>query len=249
MKSLIKHYPIPFYFIFMILVLLSMRLLNFIINYHHEIDILVNKIVIESILIMLLVLFLAYLNSLNIFKFNWKSFLKGILIGWYAFVLCYLNFPKSFEDLETNVQTLMLIVIANLLVGAFEEILCRGIIFSQLLKKYSPIKAAFISSLIFGLAHLMNLTISDDFLAVFLQVIYAIFVGIFFAAIYYVTKSIWSVIALHGLVDLSSSLSTQEGEPISSLTELLLNHLFILLIMLPTLIIGLLLFKKHSKHK
>ncbi|WMB29320.1 CPBP family intramembrane metalloprotease [Streptococcus didelphis] len=82
----------------------------------------------------------------------------------------------------------------------------RGLIFSRLEKEYSPLKASLISALLFGLAHSLGLLSDQPSLLILSQIIYAFFMGILFGAVFYVTKNIWSLVFLHGLVDFCSAI-------------------------------------------
>ena len=67
------------------------------------------------------------------------------------------------------------------------------------------------SALSFGLAHLGNLT-HQPLNATLFQVYYATAIGIFFAAIYLRTGSLWWTIILHCLVDFASVLLSQSTQ-------------------------------------
>ena len=68
-----------------------------------------------------------------------------------------------------------------------------------------------LSALSFGLAHLGNLT-HQPLNATLFQVYYATAIGIFFAAIYLRTGSLWWTIILHCLVDFASVLLSQSTQ-------------------------------------
>ena len=67
------------------------------------------------------------------------------------------------------------------------------------------------TAIIFGLAHLGNLT-HQPLNATLFQVFYATAIGIFFAAIYLRTGSLWWTIILHCLVDFASVLLSQSTQ-------------------------------------
>ena len=69
----------------------------------------------------------------------------------------------------------------------------------------------FLSAIFFGLAHLGNLT-HQPLNATLFQVYYATVMGIFFAAIYLRTGSLWWTIVLHFLIDFASVLISQSTQ-------------------------------------
>jgi membrane protease YdiL (CAAX protease family) len=96
----------------------------------------------------------------------------------------------------------------NITTGIFEELLLRGLCFYLLLnawqhKNNALFKAAIAQAVIFGSAHLINLTIAAP-LDVFAQVTYATLFGIGFAGLLTNTKSLWLPIGIHALINAAS---------------------------------------------
>lgn len=85
------------------------------------------------------------------------------------------------------------------------------------------LEGVFLSALFFGLAHLGNLT-HQPLDATLFQVYYASAIGIFFAAIYLRTGSLWWTIVLHFLVDFTSVLMSQstQAAPATSIWHFIL---------------------------
>jgi len=146
------------------------------------------------------------------FKFSTQGWLKGVF--WLGLPLLFFAVLSAFgsytsteghENVNPAFISLIFFSAYMLLIGIFEEFLCRGVILNSMLKKWGDskngmIKAVIWSSLIFGLAHLVNLFGAPDMvIATISQVIYATFLGIFFAAIYIRTRNIWVVASLHAL--------------------------------------------------
>ena len=94
---------------------------------------------------------------------------------------------------------LALIICFNFLVGLFEETLFRGIVFHGLRTRHSLWVAILFSSLLFGLFHLVNLAIGQNFQITVFQVVNATALGIFFCAIYLQSGSLWPPIVLHAI--------------------------------------------------
>jgi len=95
-----------------------------------------------------------------------------------------------------------------LCVGFLEEIIFRGLLFNAM-RGENPRLAVVISSLTFGIGHIINLVNGSgaDFFANLLQVIYATAAGFMFVMIYIKTESLVTCIAFHGCFNALSAFS------------------------------------------
>lgn len=101
------------------------------------------------------------------------------------------SIKKAFLELGSMTSVwafLMMVVAAPLL----EEFIFRGIVLDGLLKNYPPVKAVFISSLLFGLVHLNPW-----------QFVTGFFIGLFMGWVYYYTRSLLATIIIHATANLS----------------------------------------------
>ncbi|MDO4594395.1 MAG: type II CAAX endopeptidase family protein [Tissierellia bacterium] len=149
-----------------------------------------------------------------------------------------------------SLKVLILIILVNLCVGFFEEIVYRGIIFSILLKKFRTKAAIFISSLFFGLAHFSNLVNNPKLInSTISQVIYAFMIGVFLCSIYINTKSLLGCCLIHFLVDFMSILLMNFYPATADVTadKTLIESIISIVIVLPSFIFGLLYIKKYRK--
>ena len=97
----------------------------------------------------------------------------------------------------------ILFVISMCFVGFLEEIIFRGMLFNGMAK--NGIKSAIIiSSLTFGIGHIINLLTGAPVYETLLQVIYASAVGFCYTAIFYAGKSLWPCIISHVFVNSTS---------------------------------------------
>jgi membrane protease YdiL (CAAX protease family) len=90
--------------------------------------------------------------------------------------------------------------ILTLMVGFAEEGLLRGVALRAMLP-IGPTRAAVLSSLFFGIGHLLNLGHGPSPSTVVVQVIYSTLLGIGFAGVRLYAGTIWPVIAAHSLID------------------------------------------------
>ena len=99
-------------------------------------------------------------------------------------------------------------------VGFAEEMIFRGFLFKAMLKD-GRIKAAIIvSSVTFGLGHIVNLFVGQDLIETLNQMVFAVAVGFLFTMAYYKGGSLWPCIIAHSVIDVSSKFSPDEGSPV-----------------------------------
>lgn len=147
-----------------------------------------------------------------------EGWVLGLVLGWPIYIGSAINFYESLESMQgmnkimpTAVEYVLYIV-QVIAIGVFEEGMLRGVVLNKMLIQWGNTRRGIyasvaISSLLFGLIHLINL-LSKPWLVVttFTQVMYAFIIGIFFAAIYVRTRNLWVVIAFHALYDLGGCL-------------------------------------------
>lgn len=111
-------------------------------------------------------------------------------------------------SLRMSVAETILSIISMICVGFLEEVIFRGLLFQALCRE--NVKRAFvISSITFGIGHIVNLLNGAELVLTLLQICYATAIGFLFAAIFYRSKSLVPCIITHSLIN---SLSTIAGE-------------------------------------
>lgn len=107
--------------------------------------------------------------------------------------------------------TAVLSVLSMCFVGFLEEIIFRGMLFTGMSK--NGLKSAIIvSSLTFGIGHIVNLLSGAPVFDTVLQLIYASAVGFCYTAIFYVGKSILPCIISHAAVNSMSIFAAEHSE-------------------------------------
>jgi membrane protease YdiL (CAAX protease family) len=125
--------------------------------------------------------------------------------------------------------TLAFLSLGYLLTGFREETLYRGILLRVLLPK-GTMRAALISSVLFGLAHFSNLLVRSNPAIVAAQALGAFCDGFGFAALRIRTNTIWFLILLHAIHDLLLQLTNLPAIPldVAQVTLLLLYGIYLL---------------------
>ena len=184
---------------------------------------------ISRILVVVIVLILFIKMNKNIvIGFQNQGIKLGLLLGWPIYIAMLINIydVASMAHID-KVPTLLewiLYIVYVFSIGLYEEVVLRGIVLNKMLEKWGDSKkgivgAVLLSSLLFGLLHLVNL-IGKPWLIVATgtQVVYALFIGVFFAAIYLRTKNLWTVIVLHMFLDLGGCLDELFLEKVTAKT-------------------------------
>lgn len=107
-----------------------------------------------------------------------------------------------------RVENVLFFLVLACLIGFVEEVFFRGLI----LRALAPAglwRAAILSSIVFGVMHLLNLLFGADLVATLLQTVYATAMGFGFAAVTLRTGALWPLIAIHALIDLAGFVTSQ----------------------------------------
>lgn len=145
-------------------------------------------------------------------SWNFKGISKGLVLGFTFIIFTVLQMyliAISAPDKTIVIRIIPLInsVIYCISIGLWEETLCRGLLLTNMLKKWGQskrgiIKSILLSSVIFGALHLISLINNPGILVSSLtQVMYATIMGILISVIYIKTKSLWSAIVLHFILN------------------------------------------------
>ncbi len=109
---------------------------------------------------------------------------------------------KIFDTLTVGIhipdlQLVMVGIFVYIAGGFMEEAVFRGLV----LRTFLPgglVRAAFLSALLFALAHLLNLLMGANLNATLLQVALTFLAGVCFSAPLAITRNIWPLVVLHG---------------------------------------------------
>lgn len=117
--------------------------------------------------------------------------------------ICSVNFWNGIA-IEPSLTDCLIAGFAKGIAGIVEEIIFRGLLFVYMCK--SGVKSAIIvSSVTFGVGHIVNLFRGEIAFETICQVIYACAIGFCFTVVFYVGKSIIPCILAHFIVNASSA--------------------------------------------
>ena len=144
---------------------------------------------------------------------NVKGVFKGLLLGIPVLLFCLVQLSGILEatydySIVINVFGVVAALIYCVAIPLWEEFLCRGVILTNMLKKWGNskngiIKSVILSAFIFGAAHVIT-GFGGDWTNTTIQIVYASFMGLLFGVIYIKTKSLASTIVLHFILNLTA---------------------------------------------
>ncbi|MFD2529492.1 MULTISPECIES: CPBP family intramembrane glutamic endopeptidase [Polaribacter] len=251
MKTTLKH--ILLFTFFLLFFLLSRNLFS---NYLLNIDInsynyhLVLKIFLNIILASVSFVVAKKLNLINLGGLSNVKPQKLTLLIFPIIFLTLLNGIFLDNIPNFSLTNLLLLIIYCISIGFSEELSLRSVLLPLLSRFFNnsrkaKIKAILISSLIFGLLHLIKF--DKGIYGEVSQLFFATFIGVMFGALLVVTKRVYPLIIIHAIVDFVAKLDSI-GLPIKSTIYNpmdLESAIISSLLTLPCLIYGLFLIKKH----
>lgn len=144
---------------------------------------------------------------------NIKGISKGLLLGVPILLFSLVQLSGILEatsdyTIAVNVFGVVFGLIYCVSIALWEEFLCRGIILTNMLKKWGNskegmIKSVILSAFIFGGAHVIT-GFGGDWISTAIQIVYASFMGMLLGVIYIKTKSLASTVVLHIILNLTA---------------------------------------------
>ena len=178
-------------------------------------SVIVNSIL--SILLIVLVILLKRVKFCGITKpNNFKNFLYFIPL----FIISLFNLRRGIHINNTS-NEIIFHILTMINVGFLEEMIFRGFLF-KMMEKNNVKSAIIVSSITFGIGHIVNLLNGADLVPTLLQVCYAIAIGYMLVMVFYKSKSIIPCIIFHGVFNSLSIFATGESSIISSIILILM---------------------------
>ena len=95
-------------------------------------------------------------------------------------------------------------VLSMALVGFVEEMIFRGFLFKGMLAEGKPVPAVIVSSLTFGIGHIVNFLTGQAGFETVVQIVFAVSLGFVFTMVCYKSGSLIPCIIAHSLIDVFS---------------------------------------------
>ena len=126
-------------------------------------------------------------------------------------------------NINNSISEILFHILTMINVGFIEEIIFRGFLF-KMMEKENVKSAIIVSSITFGIGHIVNLLNGADLVPTLLQICYAISIGYLFVIIFYKSKSLVPCIITHCLVNSLSIFSVENS------TYLYISSLFLIIV-------------------
>ena len=155
--------------------------------------------IINTIFSMALIILIKILKRTSYYGLTKVTNLKACL---YFIPLLLIISVNLWNGININNSTAEIIfyILTMINVGFIEEIIFRGFLFKMMAK--DSIKSAIIvSSVTFGIGHIINLLNGADLIPTLMQICYAISIGYLFVIIFYKSKSLIPCIITHSLIN------------------------------------------------
>lgn len=152
-----------------------------------------------SVLLIVLIIALKRVGFYGLAKVNNpKKFLYFLPL----LLIASVNLWNGF-NISESVSEIVIHIFVMVNVGFIEEIIFRGFLF-KMMAKDNVKSAVIVSSLTFGIGHIVNLISGAEFLPTLLQIVYAISLGYLFVTIFMKSKSLIPCILTHIVINSTS---------------------------------------------
>lgn len=169
------------------------------------------KIITAPLSVFLAVFLLCWIKKRDLAEKYGLCALKGSAKAYlYFFPLVLIASTNLWNGVTLNLSLLetALYVLSMLGVGVIEEIIFRGFFFKALCRENVK-RAILISSITFGIGHIVNLLNGAELLPTLLQIGYACAIGFLFTIIFYKGKSLIPCIITHSVTNSLSVFAVQ----------------------------------------
>lgn len=153
-----------------------------------------------------IIIFIIKNKLVSYYKLNSFPKLKPFLYFIPLLLLMSVNLWSGI-NINNSILEIICFMISMICVGFLEEIIFRGFLF-QMMSKDNIRQTILVTSLTFGIGHILNLLNGASFIPTIIQIIYAVSTGYMFAIILVKGNSLWPCIITHSVVNSLSIFST-----------------------------------------
>ena len=155
--------------------------------------------IINTVFSVVLVVFIIALKRVSYYGLTKLSNLKGYLYFIPLLLIVSVNLWNGF-NIQNTPSEILFHIITMFNVGFLEEIIFRGFLF-KMMEKDNLKSAIIVSSITFGIGHIVNLLNGADLVLTLMQICYAVVLGYLFVIIFYKSKSLVPCVIAHALIN------------------------------------------------
>ena len=157
------------------------------------------SVIINTLFSINLIVLMSRLNRLSYYGINKVQNIKQYLYFIPLVLIVSVNLWNGI-NINNSMSEIIFYIINMINIGFIEEIIFRGFLFKMMAK--DNVKSAIIvSSITFGIGHIINLLHGAELLPTIMQICSAISIGYLFAIIFYKSKSLIPCISTHSLIN------------------------------------------------
>lgn len=157
------------------------------------------SVIINTLFSINLIVLMSRLNRLSYYGINKVHNIKQYLYFIPLVLIVSVNLWNGI-NINNSMSEIIFYIINMINIGFIEEIIFRGFLFKMMAK--DNVKSAIIvSSITFGIGHIINLLHGVELLPTIMQICSAISIGYLFAIIFYKSKSLIPCISTHSLIN------------------------------------------------
>ena len=177
----------------------------------------IQSVIVNSILSILVIALIIAIKRVKYYGFIRPNKPKMFLYFIPLIIISLFNIRNGF-NINNSSSDIIFHILTMVNVGFLEEIIFRGFLF-KMMEKDNAKRAIIVSSITFGMGHIVNLLNGADLLPTLLQVGYAVAIGYMLVMTFYKSKSIYPCIIFHMIFN---SLSIFNSGNISIVSNIIL---------------------------
>lgn len=185
----------------------------------------IEKIITAPLCILIVVFLWCWIRRRNLSEKYGLCRFKGDIKKYLYFIPLVLILTCNLWNgvaLDLSAAETVLYILSMLCVGFIEEVIFRGFLFKAICKDGIK-QAILISSVTFGIGHIVNLLNGAEIFSTLLQICYATAIGFLFTIIFYKGGSLIPCIIVHSIVNASSTFGVSGSQAFKIVTAIMLS--------------------------
>ena len=168
------------------------------------------SVIVNTIMSILIIALIIAIKRVKYYGLTRAKHPKQFLYFIPLIIIAFFNLRNGIH-INNSSSEIIFHILTMLNIGFLEEIIFRGFLF-KMMEKDNDKTAIIVSSVTFGIGHIVNLLNGADLLPTFLQACYAIAIGYMLVMVFYKSKSLIPCIIFHGVFNSLSIFSASYSQ-------------------------------------
>ena len=173
------------------------------------------SVIVNTIMSILIILLIIVTKKVKFYGITRTESPRKFLYFIPLIVISFFNLRNGIH-INNSFSEIIFHILTMINIGFLEEIIFRGFLF-KMMEKDNVKNAIIVSSITFGMGHIVNLLNGADFIPTLLQVCYAISIGYMLVMVFYKSKSMIPCIIFHGVFNSLSVFNAGNSTILSSI--------------------------------